>query len=141
VNTWIPLIAAIVGAGGVAGFGGSIVGGLLQRPKTKAEATKLLTDAAQQLVNEMQEEAIRMRSEVVEARTEATDARRETREARAEVRELGRELTEVKSAFEELVAYARRVIRSIHEPGQTLDRLRQTVPRELPTQRHNGTPL
>lgn len=67
-----------------------------------------------------------------EIRADAAEARREAHEARAQVREMGRELTEVKSAFDELVAYARRVVRSIHEPGQSIEHLRETVPPELP---------
>lgn len=130
MNIWIPVLVAIVA--GVAGLGGSLIGGWLNRPKTRADAVKLLTDAAVQQVNEMQEETARMRSEAVEARTEAADARRETREARAEVREIRRELTEVRNAFEELVDYTRQIIRRIHDPGVSHERLRETVPHELP---------
>jgi hypothetical protein len=79
VSTWVPLVAAIVGAGGMAGLGGSIIGGLMQRPKTKADAVKVLTDAAQQLVNEMQEEARAARAEAVEARAEVAAARKDVR--------------------------------------------------------------
>lgn len=67
-TTWIALIAAVVGGGGIAGFGGSLIAGLTQRPRVKADAVKLLTDAAVQQVNEMQEEVASARAEVAEAR-------------------------------------------------------------------------
>jgi ammonia channel protein AmtB len=68
VNSWWLLAGAILGTGGIAGVVGSLLTGLVNRPKVRADAVKLLTDAAVQQVNEMQEETARMRAEVLEAR-------------------------------------------------------------------------
>jgi hypothetical protein len=54
VNAW-QTVAAILGGGGVAGFLGSLLTGILNRPKTRAEAVSVLTDAALRQVNELQE--------------------------------------------------------------------------------------
>jgi hypothetical protein len=54
VNAWQTL-AAVLGGGGVAGLLGSLLTGLLNRPKVRADAVSLLTDAALKQVNELQE--------------------------------------------------------------------------------------
>lgn len=111
---WIAIIAAIVGGGGIAGFGGSLIAGLVQRPKVKADAVKLLTDAAVQQVNEMQEE-------VASARAEVAEARRHVRMLTAEVDACMRRLREWRAA--------------ILSPAATLPRLREMVDLEPG---HNG---
>lgn len=55
MSTWLPVVAAAIGAGGVSGVVGSLATGLFARPKTKADAVSVLTDAALKQVNELQE--------------------------------------------------------------------------------------
>jgi hypothetical protein len=69
MNAW-QTIAAILGGGGVAGFLGSLLTGLLQRPKVRADAVSLLTDAALRQVNELQE-----RTTAAEAAADAAAAK------------------------------------------------------------------
>jgi hypothetical protein len=66
--SWLQLLAAVLGGGGLAGIGTSLLTGWLNRPKTRADAVKLLTEAAVQQVNEMQEEVASARAELAEAR-------------------------------------------------------------------------
>jgi hypothetical protein len=74
VSTWLPVIAAAIGAGGVSGIVGSLMAGLFARPKTKADAVSVLTDAALKQVNELQEQTAEARKEAAAARTDADAA-------------------------------------------------------------------
>jgi hypothetical protein len=67
-----------------------------------------------------------------ELREDAADARREAREARVEATAAGRQLRELRDQLDDLVSWAQWVVRTIHRPGMSMDRLRETVPRELP---------
>jgi hypothetical protein len=120
VNAWQTL-AAVLGGGGVAGLLGSLLTGLLNRPKVRAEAVSLLTDAALKQVNELQERT-------AEAEQAATAARREAAEASRQMRAL---TVEVDAA----VATLRNWRAAVLSPAATLDGLRAMVAADMG---HNG---
>lgn len=70
--TWLQLLAASLGGGGLTGIGGSLLVGLMTRPKVKADAVAMLTDSALRQVNELQERT-------AEAERSATEARQQMR--------------------------------------------------------------
>jgi chromosome segregation ATPase len=78
---WVALLGAALGAGGLSG----VVTAWLARPKTKADAAAVLTDAALRQVNELQEQVATAHAEAREARAEAEAARRQVRLLTAEV--------------------------------------------------------
>lgn len=71
MSTWLPVVVAAIGAGGVSGVVGSLATGLFARPKTKADAVSVLTDAALKQVNELQEQTAEARKDSAAARLEA----------------------------------------------------------------------
>ncbi|WP_416902770.1 hypothetical protein [Micromonospora echinospora] len=75
------MLAAGGAVGGIAGIITTLVGGMLQRPKVRADAVALLTDSALKQVNELQERT-------AEAEREATATRNELAQARQKIREL-----------------------------------------------------
>ncbi|MEU7972147.1 hypothetical protein AB0B48_08895 [Micromonospora sp. NPDC049089] len=83
-NVW-AVLAACAGGGGLAGVIGTLITGMLTRPKTRADAVSLLTDSALRQVNELQERT-------AEAEREALAARNELAAARAQVRVLAEEI-------------------------------------------------
>ncbi|NBE80299.1 hypothetical protein [Micromonospora rubida] len=76
-NIW-ALLAAAVGGGGLAGVVGTLITGVMGRPKTRADAVALLTDSALKQVNELQERT-------AEAEREALAARQQMRELTGEI--------------------------------------------------------
>lgn len=105
MNAW-QTVAAILGGGGVAGFLGSLLTGLLNRPKTRAEAVSVLTDAALRQVNELQE------------RTTAAEAAADA--ATEKIRVLSREV-------DACTARLRHWRAAILDPSATLPALREMV--------------
>ncbi|MFD6771111.1 hypothetical protein ACFWC6_33380 [Micromonospora chalcea] len=83
-NVW-ALVAAAVGGGGLAGVVTTIIAGVLARPKTRADAVKVLTDSALAQVNELQERTAEAEREAVAARAEAAQARQQMRELSGEI--------------------------------------------------------
>lgn len=83
-SMWAQL-AALAGGGGLAGVIGTLITGMLTRPKTRADAVSLLTDSAIKQVNELQERT-------AEAEREALAARNELAAARAQMRVLTGEI-------------------------------------------------
>lgn len=79
------LLAAAVGGGGLAGVVGTLITGVMGRPKTRADAVALLTDSALKQVNELQERTAEAEREAVAARAEAAEARRQMRELSGEI--------------------------------------------------------
>lgn len=73
--TWMQLLAASLGGGGLAGIGGSLLTGLMTRPKVRADAVSLLTDSAIKQVNELQERTAAAENRAAEAERTADDAR------------------------------------------------------------------
>ncbi|XTZ17036.1 hypothetical protein ACQSSU_06565 [Micromonospora echinospora] len=80
MNVW-EMLAAGGAVGGIAGIITTLVGGMLQRPRVRADAVALLTDSALKQVNELQERT-------AEAEREATATRNELAQARQKIREL-----------------------------------------------------
>lgn len=65
---------------------------------------------------------------VKELRAEAADARRESSAARAEAAECHRQLTTVRREATALADELHRIVRAIHDPYMSVDRLRAMVP-------------
>ncbi|MEV1321946.1 hypothetical protein AB0J14_38360 [Micromonospora arborensis] len=72
------VLAACAGGGGLAGVIGTLITGMLTRPKTRADAVSLLTDSAIKQVNELQERT-------AQAEREAAQARQQMRELTGEI--------------------------------------------------------
>ncbi|MFE9192069.1 hypothetical protein ACFYL6_20935 [Micromonospora sp. NPDC007208] len=111
------LVLTCVSGGGVAGIITTLVGGLFNRPKTRADAVARLTDSAIQQVNELQERT-------AEAEREAKAARDELRQAREETREKMRELN---GEIDAAVATLRSWRSAILTPGIEIEQLRAMV--------------
>ncbi|MFI6238329.1 hypothetical protein ACIBEF_00455 [Micromonospora sp. NPDC050795] len=107
------LVLTCVSGGGVAGIITTLVGGLFNRPKTRADAVALLTDSALKQVNELQERTS-------EAEREALAARNELAKARQQMRELAGEI-------DAAVATLRTWRSAILTPGIELEQLRAMV--------------
>lgn len=120
MNAW-QTIAALIGGGGLAGVGTSLLTGLINRPKVRADAVSLLTDAALKQVNELQERTAEAEKEATAARNEAAAARRHVAVLSAEV--------------DACVSRLRQWRAAILRPTATLDDLRAMVATEPG---HNG---
>lgn len=83
-NVW-ALLAAAVGGGGLAGVVTTLISGVLNRPKTRADAVALLTDSALKQVNELQERTAEAEKEALAARNELAQARQQMRELTGEI--------------------------------------------------------
>ena len=106
---WVAILGAALGAGGLSGLATA----LIARPKTRADAVSVLTDAAVKQVNELQEQ-------VTEARAEAQRARQESEAARQQVRLL---TAEVDECMDRLRAWRA----AIFSPQATVEGLRAMV--------------
>lgn len=84
MNAWQVLATAVSG-GGLAGVIGALITGMLNRPKTRADAVATLTDSALKQVNELQERTAEAEREAVAARAEAAETRRQMRELSGEI--------------------------------------------------------
>ncbi|MEU1240028.1 hypothetical protein ABZ388_06685 [Micromonospora parva] len=83
-NVW-AVLAACAGGGGLAGVVGTLITGMLTRPKVRADAVATLTDSALKQVNELQERTAEAEREAVAARAEAAQARQQMRELTGEI--------------------------------------------------------
>ena len=134
MTDWVPIVGAALGAGGVSGIAGSLLTGLLARPKVKADAVLALTDAAVKQVNELQEEVSAARKETVAARKETAAARRETAAAREETAAARQETEAARTEVRLLTAEVDACLRTmrawraaIFSPAATVDGLRAMV--------------
>ncbi|MDG4792023.1 hypothetical protein O7626_40115 [Micromonospora sp. WMMD1102] len=118
MSEWWQLALAAVGGGGLAGVVTSLVAGLFQRPKVKADAMSILTDAALKQVNELQERT-------AEAEQRAAEAERKCRV--------------VSSELDDMLARMRAWRVEILADPTASDRLRQMVSVD-PGQPMNGRP-
>lgn len=100
MNSWWQLALAGLGGGGLAGIATSIIAGLWQRPKVKADVMSILTDAALKQVNELQERAERAEERLGEAERAADETRRKLRLASSELDDL---LTKMRSWRHEIL--------------------------------------
>lgn len=96
---WWQTLASVIVAGGGAGLLGSLISGVLQRPKVRADAVSLLTDAALRQVNELQERTAQAEQEATAARNEAAAARRQVHLLTAEIDECMRKLRQWRAAI------------------------------------------
>ena len=83
-DVW-ALLAAAVGGGGLAGVVGTLITGVMGRPKTRADAVALLTDSALKQVNELQERTAEAEREALAARNDLAQARQQMRELMGEI--------------------------------------------------------
>jgi chromosome segregation ATPase len=120
---WWQLLAAGLGGGGLAGILGSLLTGLWQRPKVRADAVAMLTDSALKQVNELQERT-------AEAEREATAARNDLAQARQQIRLL---TTEIDAALTTMRLWRAAIL----APSAELEFLREMV-RADPGQPMNG---
>ncbi|RKN38441.1 hypothetical protein [Micromonospora endolithica] len=111
-NVW-ALLAAAVGGGGLAGVVTTLIAGILNRPKTRADAVSLLTDSALQQVNELQERT--------------AEAEREAKAARDELAQTRRQMRELTGEIDAAVATLRSWRAAILTPGVDLEQLRAMV--------------
>ncbi len=83
-DVW-ALLSAAVGGGGLAGVVGTLITGMMGRPKTRADAVALLTDSALKQVNELQERTAEAEREALAARNDLAQARQQMRELMGEI--------------------------------------------------------
>lgn len=115
MSTWAAILSA-AGAGALTGVGGAVVTGILQRPKARADAVGVLTDAALKQVNELQERTAQAEHEATAARNEAAAARHQVHLLTVEVDKCMRILRAWRAA--------------ILAPDATVQSLRELVGRE-----------
>jgi hypothetical protein len=109
--------AAMFGGGGIA----AIVGAIARRRTIRADAAETLTDSALELVAALKADAAAAR---VDARAAAKDAA----SARREAAETHRQMVQVRQEAQLLAGRLRQLVRAIHQPDQTIERLRTLVP-------------
>lgn len=119
---WWQTLATVLGGAGFTGFLTSLLTGLMQRPKVRADTALALTDAAKRIVDELQEEVSAARQETAAARAETAEARRHVRMLTAEVDACMRTMRAWRAA--------------IFSPAATVDGLRAMVGTESGS---NGT--
>ena len=123
-NVW-AVLATCAGGGGLAGVIGTLIMGMLTRPKVRADAVATLTDSALKQVNELQERT-------AEAEKEALAARNELRQTREEMREKMRELNgEIDAALTKLRTWRSAILSTpgvpeplllmVRDPGGTVN--------------------
>lgn len=119
--SWLLPVATVVGgiisSAGVAALVNAVAG----RRTVKVDAADRLTDSALEWAQALKADADSARQDAAESRREAAEARRDANEARREATEARREAAEANREM-------RRLIRLIHDPYVTLDRLRALVP-------------
>ncbi|HEU4422075.1 MAG TPA: hypothetical protein VFR67_05985 [Pilimelia sp.] len=123
---WFELLLSTGVVGGVAGLLGSLIGGLLQRPKVKADAVKAKADAVDALTNAALKQ-------VDELQERTRDAEQAAKDARQQVRLLSVEI-------DRALATLRTWRAAILSPAADLERLREMVRAETGPAT-NGRPL
>jgi chromosome segregation ATPase len=113
----VQLLAAGLGGGGMA----TMVNAVAKRRSRRVDAAGRFSDSNLKWVEQFQEETR-------EARQDATEARREAAEARREATNAHREMRAVREEAEALAGRLAALIRLIHDPYMSLDRLRAMVP-------------
>jgi uncharacterized protein (DUF3084 family) len=120
-----PVLAALLGGGGISWLGQY----LTKRRTAPIDNAVRISDASMRMIDQMQEQVADAQRAVIDARREADDARREASAARREMRAVSQEA-------EELAAKLHKLTRAIHDPYQSLERLRMMLPLPPAT---NGT--
>ena len=113
MNAWLlagQIVAAILGGAGVT----QVVQAFARRRPTRVEAVEKLNDATLKWAEELEKDAAAAREQAREARVDATECHRQMAAVRREATALADEL--------------HRIVRAVHDPYMSLDRLRVMVP-------------
>ena len=119
-NLW-GLLAAAVGGGGLAGVVTTLIGGILARPRTRADAVALLTDSALKQVNELQERTAEAEREALAARNDLAQARRQMRELTGEIDAAVATLRTWRSAILSTPGVPEPLLLMVRDPGGTIN--------------------
>ncbi|MEU5549191.1 hypothetical protein ABZ738_05430 [Micromonospora sp. NPDC047793] len=119
-NVW-ALLAAAVGGGGLAGVVTTLIAGMLARPKTRADAVKVLTDSALQQVNELQERTAEAEREASAARAEVAETRRQMRELAGEIDAAVATLRTWRAAILSTPGVPEPLLVMVRDPGGTIN--------------------
>ncbi|TBL44230.1 hypothetical protein EYA84_01960 [Verrucosispora sp. SN26_14.1] len=119
-NVW-ALLAAAVGGGGLAGVVTTLIAGMLARPKTRADAVKVLTDSALQQVNELQERTAEAEREASAARVEVAETRRQMRELAGEIDAAVATLRTWRAAILSTPGVPEPLLVMVRDPGGTIN--------------------
>lgn len=125
-ENWITLAQAIgtlLGAGGVA----AVIRAIARRRPNRVAAHVQLNQATLEWASKLEASADRAwkRAEDAEAKAEAACDRAEEADQRADAAE--QTARRVQAQVRELAEYLSTVLRLIHDPAMTIDRLRETV--------------
>ena len=115
------LLAAAVGGGGLAGVVTTLIGGILARPRTRADAVALLTDSALKQVNELQERTAEAEREALAARNDLAQARRQMRELTGEIDAAVATLRTWRSAILSTPGVPEPLLLMVRDPGGTIN--------------------
>ncbi|MEU4399792.1 hypothetical protein [Micromonospora orduensis] len=119
-NVW-ALLAAAVGGGGLAGVIGTLITGVLARPKTRADAVALLTDSALKQVNELQERTAEAEREALAARNELAAARQQMRVLSGEIDAAVMTLRSWRSTILSTPGVPEPLLLMVRDPGGTIN--------------------
>jgi len=117
VNAWLlagQIVAAILGGAGVT----QVVQAFARRRPTRVEAVEKLNDATLKWAEELEKDAAAAREQ----------AREQAREARVDATECHRQMAAVRREATALADELHRIVRAVHDPYMSLDRLRVMVP-------------
>lgn len=122
---WASIITSVAAALLAGGGGAAVVTAFARRKVTKVEMAERLNDMA---------------LEQLEAfKAEAAEARKEVNQARREMAQVRHEMHVIKLDAEELTSYLTQVIRWIHSPDMSMERLRALVSQSGPLKGQAGT--
>lgn len=121
--TFAQVIGALMGGGGLV----AVVRALLRRRPARVAAHVQLNQATLEWAAKLEASADRAwrRAEEAEAKAETANERAEEADRRADDAE--QKARRVQIQIDELARYLEMVLRLIHDPGMTMDRLRETV--------------
>src|SRR5258708_4770376 len=113
---WLTFFASILGALMTGTGAAAIWTGVFRRPVTKVEATERLYESTL-------EWAEQLKADTTDARHEAAEARREAGDARGGATAAHREMGAIKVEAEELAGFLTQMVRWIHSPDMSIERL------------------
>jgi hypothetical protein len=127
----VPVIAAIITSGGFVW----LFRWMAARRTAPVDNTVRMSAAAMQQVetalrlgDQLQEQVANAERAAKESQQASADSRREADDARRETAEVRREMRKISAKAEELADRLDALIRHIHNPEMTIERLRMTVP-------------
>jgi len=119
-NVW-AVLAACAGGGGLAGVIGTLITGMLTRPKTRADAVSLLTDSALRQVNELQERTAEAEREALAARNDLAQARQQMRVLTGEIDAAVMTLRSWRSTILSTPGVPEPLLLMVRDPGGTVN--------------------